>query len=390
MIPPPETRETVIFTPEVIIYMALNIAAFMFLRAPFATIFGRLSDKIGRKKLVVSGLLIYVMVGVALGLARNPVEVVGIRAVQGISSAMVWPVAQALLMETVSIDIRTRAMTMFVMALNLANLAGPGLGGAIYNFFYHANPDALAIDILRPTVLSPVPAFILAFILSFMLREDGFKLRSFDEAEYEEEDSIWHIDFELIKRSIYTIYATGIINGFGIGLVASIVIIYISEFVIKEPIGIGALMFLTGLVGLIVAYPMARYADISLGKKRMAIFAMLLRALAFFILPFSTSIPFIALVLSLNSISFNVGMPSLRALQADLTKKSFRGKVFGQQQTFFNAGMAIGAVIGAFLYILYAHKTVFSVPGTILVFYPSAILFVISILLIEKYVVEPS
>ncbi len=396
-VPPPEQRRTIRFTAEVIWYLAFNTAAFMLFRAPFATVFGRLSDKIGRKKLIVTGLFLYVLIGIALGLATDPLQVVIIRAIQGIGSAMVWPVAETLLMEGVSKEIRARAMTLYVMSLNLANLVGPGLGGWIYNFFYAYIRSNKAIDILRPTVLSPVPMFVIAFLLSLALKEtvnikDGMPSPTYqkDINLVELEKSYHNIPQHILDRSINVVYFTGIINGFGVGLVASIVIVYISEFVVKEPSIIGSLMVVAGTFGLLAAYPIATYADKSWGKKNMAIFSMILRTLAFLILPFAHDIPTVLLVLCLGNLSFNTGMPSTRAIQADLTKRSYRGKVFGQQQTFFNVGMGVGSLIGALLYILYAHTTIYILPGTAVLFFTSAFLSLISAFTIYIWLYEPS
>ena len=396
-IPPPEQRQSIRFTADVIWYLAFNIAAFMLFRAPFATVFGRLSDKIGRKKLIVLGLFLYVLIGIALGLATDPLQVVIIRALQGIGSAMVWPVAETLLMEGVSQEIRARAMTLYVMSLNLANLIGPGLGGWIYNFFYLYINSNKAIDILRPTVLSPVPMFILAFLLSLTLKETtSVKNRSKEKfsqpntLNQPEKQFNQQISKELLNRSINVVYFTGITNGFGVGLVSSIVVVYISEFVVKEPSTIGSLMVISGTFGLLAAYPIATYADKSWGKKNMAILSMLLRTLAFLILPFAYDIPTILVVLGLGNLSFNIGMPSTRAIQADLTKKAYRGKVFGQQQSFFNVGMGLGSLIGAALYIYYAHTTIFILPGSAVLFFTSAFLSLLSAIAIQIWLYEPS
>jgi len=383
--PPPEERQRVLFTADVVWYMAFNTAAFMFFRAPFSTYFGRLSDKIGRRRLIVLGLFIYVVISISLGLATAAWQVVVIRGLQGIASAMVWPIAEALLMENAPIDARTRMMTLYIMGLNIANLIGPGVGGWLYNLFYNVIGSEYAIDILRPTVLSPVPLFVIAAILGLFVRET--KTLNYDGGIIEEGRDIEIILRPEEKRSIHIIYLTGISNGFGIGLISSIVIIFITEFVVKEPAIIGSIMMFAGLTGLALAYPLASIADKKIGKKNIAIFAMVMRTIGFLILPFVRDIISLFFVMALQNISFNTGMPSIRAIQADLTYKKIRGRVFGQQQTFFNTGMGIGALIGAALYIRYAHISIYNLPGVSVLFFSSAFLSLINAFLIKKYVV---
>jgi MFS family permease len=172
-----------------------------------------------------------------------------------------------------------------------------------------------------------------------------------------------------------------------VGLISSIVIIFITEFVVKEPAIIGSVMMIAGLAGLALAYPIASIADKKLGKKNIAIFSMMLRTIGFFILPFVRDVISLFLVMALQNISFNTGMPSIRAIQADLTHRAIRGRVFGQQQTFFNLGMGIGALVGAALYIQYAHISVYSLPGVSVLFFFSAFLSLINAFLIKKYVI---
>ena len=387
-IPPPEQRETITFSPDVVWYIAFNTAAFMFVRAPFATFFGRLSDRMGRRRLIIYGLFLYVVIGIGLRLSTHPLHVVIIRGIQGIVSAMVWPVAEALLMEKVDKKIRTRAMTLYVMALNIANLVGPGVGGWIYHLFYLTIGSTRAIDILRPTVLSPVPIFLLAAILSLYI-SDSVEEKIMHSETKKQIFRLKDIPERLINRSINVIYFTGIINGFGIGLIVSIIIVYISEFIVKEPGIIGSVMSIGGIIGLLTAYPLASYADRVWGKKNLAILSMVLRTTTFIILPFTRDIPTLLLVLALGNISFNTGMPSLRALQADLTKRRHRGKVFGQQQTAFNSGVGIGALVGAMLYNLYAHISILNIPGVAVLFFTSAALSLITMIIIYIWLVDP-
>ncbi len=391
-IPPPESRESVRFTPEVIWYIAFNMTAFMILRSPSAAFFGRLSDKIGRKRLIVIGLFLYILVGISLGLSRNAVDVVIVRALQGITSAMVWPVAEAMMMDKVDPAIRTRAMTLYVMSLNVGNLVGPGMGGAVYNMIYIFINSNKAIDILRPTIIAPVPLFIIAFILSLLLKE-GKDLVTKKE-ELNKDNNVRPNSIEdktlskIIRRSLNVIFFSGMINGFSVGIIASILIVYISEYIIKEPVYIGGIQLTASLFGLIAAYPIASYTDKKWGKKNMFIFSMTVRSLAMILIGFSRNLIALLVGMAFANISFNTGMPSIRAIQADLTKTQHRGKIFGYQQALFNLGMALGSIISAYLYINYAHKLIIGMDGVVLIFILASVLTFIAMLLAFIWLID--
>ena len=50
---------------------------------------------------------------------------------------------------------------------------------------------------------------------------------------------------------------------------------------------------------------------------------------------------------------FNIFMPAMQALRADVVSQEVRGKMFGLYNTFFNAGDIVGPVISTVLYDIY-------------------------------------
>ncbi len=392
-IPPPETRAGVRFTPDVIWYIAFNIAAFMILRSPSAAIFGRLSDKLGRKRLIVIGLFLYIVIGILLAIARTALDVVIVRALQGITSAMVWPVAEAMMMDKVDPSVRTRAMTLYVMSLNIGNLVGPGLGGLIYNTFYYIVKSSRAIDILRPTVLSQVPLFIIAFLLSLYLKESRYTQHMSRPPDmYTDGPHTIHTNTaeneRIIKRSINVVFFSGAVNGFSVGIIASVLIVYISEYIVKEPIYIGGIQLFASLSGLAAAYPIASYTDRKWGKKNMFMFSMAIRSIALLMIGLVTNIYGLLIGMALANISFNTGMPSIRAIQADLTKSYHRGKIFGYQQAMFNMGMGAGSIASAYLYIQYAHRLIAGVDGVVIIFLLASLLTLSALIIAYRWLVD--
>jgi EmrB/QacA subfamily drug resistance transporter len=63
----------------------------------FLLLGGRMADLVGRRRLLVSGLIVFTVASLANGLAQDPAMLIGARAVQGLGSAMVSPAALALI-----------------------------------------------------------------------------------------------------------------------------------------------------------------------------------------------------------------------------------------------------------------------------------------------------
>jgi len=98
----PENLGKIPTVPEIAIQYTLLMSAFMLTRALFAGYFGSLSDRIGRKKLINIGFLIYTVVTYGYIIATEWWHLLIVRIIQGVASAMVWPVAEALIMDSVS------------------------------------------------------------------------------------------------------------------------------------------------------------------------------------------------------------------------------------------------------------------------------------------------
>ncbi|RLG99602.1 hypothetical protein DRO19_01855, partial [Candidatus Bathyarchaeota archaeon] len=119
------------------------MAAFMISRAPMAAFVGYLSDRIGRKKIIALGLTLYFLTAVGFILIPNIPSLIIVRILQGVSSAMVWPVAETLLTEIVDKLQRGKAMSIYVSLMNFAGIFGPSIGVAIYKLYITSvsNPD---------------------------------------------------------------------------------------------------------------------------------------------------------------------------------------------------------------------------------------------------------
>ncbi|MBW2742569.1 MAG: MFS transporter, partial [Deltaproteobacteria bacterium] len=68
------------------LYIGLVFGAFSLSRTFFLPYFGRLSDKKGRKPLIVAGILAYALISIGFILSKNVETLIIIRFIQGISS----------------------------------------------------------------------------------------------------------------------------------------------------------------------------------------------------------------------------------------------------------------------------------------------------------------
>ncbi|NQX47302.1 MFS transporter [Paenibacillus tritici] len=109
--------------------VGLLVAAFsltQLLVSPFA---GRLSDKMGRKKIIVGGLVVFAFSELLFGLANASWVLFVSRMLGGIGAAMIMPAVMAYVADTTSSEERAKGMGFINAAITTGFIIGPGIGG---------------------------------------------------------------------------------------------------------------------------------------------------------------------------------------------------------------------------------------------------------------------
>ncbi len=109
--------------------LGLIIAAFSISRGILQPIVGGVSDRWGRKWFLVTGLLVYALVGMLLPEAGTVSGLILIRAFHGVGSAMIVPVAMAYVGDMAPLGQEGRYMGMLNIAIFLGIGGGPLFGG---------------------------------------------------------------------------------------------------------------------------------------------------------------------------------------------------------------------------------------------------------------------
>ncbi len=90
-----------------------------------------LGDRLGRRRIFIAGLILFVAASAACALARSAGFLIAARAVQGAGAALVMPLAMALLSAAYPPQERGKALGIFSGLTGLALIAGPVLGGVV-------------------------------------------------------------------------------------------------------------------------------------------------------------------------------------------------------------------------------------------------------------------
>jgi EmrB/QacA subfamily drug resistance transporter len=97
---------------------------------------GVLGDRIGRKKLLLAGLVLFAAASVLATYAQTSGQLIAARAVMGLGSAIMTPVATAILPVLFAAEERGRAVAVIATAMGLGVPLGPIVGGWLLDHFW--------------------------------------------------------------------------------------------------------------------------------------------------------------------------------------------------------------------------------------------------------------
>jgi len=142
-------------TNVVLLYLVYNLTA-AFLSVPF----GRLSDKIGRKKLLAGGYLTFTAVYLGFAFAQNSAEIIAIFIIYGFYTAMTSGVERAFIAEIAPAELKGTMLGVHSMLVGTALLPASVIAGFLWHFFGAFAPFAFGAS------LSLIAALILIFLLN--------------------------------------------------------------------------------------------------------------------------------------------------------------------------------------------------------------------------------
>ena len=146
--------------------LGLMIALYSFMQFLFAPLWGRLSDRIGRKPVLLIGIAGFAVAFFLQGIAQTLLWFILARSLAGVLSSAALPTAMAYVADTTTAENRARGVGMMGAAMGLGMIFGPLLGGLLA----HANPALPAgITALLQTTTDPATGETINLSLPFFV-----------------------------------------------------------------------------------------------------------------------------------------------------------------------------------------------------------------------------
>jgi DHA1 family multidrug resistance protein-like MFS transporter len=114
--------------------VGLLVAAFSLTQLLCSPLAGRLADSLGRKRMIVFGMIVFALSEGLFGLASSSGLLFASRMLGGISAAMIMPAVMAYAADITTPEERAAGMGYITAAITTGFIIGPGIGGYIAEF----------------------------------------------------------------------------------------------------------------------------------------------------------------------------------------------------------------------------------------------------------------
>ena len=223
--------------------MGVMSSLFAFVQFVASPVVGRTSDKMGRKPMLVWGLLIFSLAEFVFALA-NQLWLFDIsRAVDGLSAAMFVPTSMALAADLTSVKDRAKVIGWLSAAFSGGLILGPGLGGILANINYKF-----------PFWVAGILGIISTLVAMFLLPSDSderFKSTT-DNPEGDLLSGGWVQIKKLLSPVMVTLFLMIFIMAFGLAGFESIYSLYVNEVHNFDLQSIALVLTLNGIISLIL------------------------------------------------------------------------------------------------------------------------------------------
>ncbi len=316
--------------------MGLTFALFFVSMTVFMLPAGYWADKLGRKRVIVAGVLIFSGTTFALAFITDIYQFAVLRFLEGFGAALATPAVFALTADIVPESKRGIAMGAEGTAEVLGAMGGPGLGGIL----------ASELGLNAPFYFAAGLAFICA-LLTLQIRAPKVVLS-------EKKPSMFAI-FQSWKRNashnkaLYAVTVRGWVMGVVQGLFNLGLLLYWYNEIGLNETEVGVAMSVGMFAMMVSTLPAGIIAD-RIGRRPNMIIGGAIMVTGLALNLWVKDFWQVVVIVAISDIGASISNPAVGAMLADIMLEEERGRVMGAYHAFQGMGNIVGFVLLGFLY----------------------------------------
>ncbi|MFC7366708.1 MULTISPECIES: multidrug efflux MFS transporter NorA [Bhargavaea] len=309
------------------------VAAFALTQLIVSPIAGKWTDKYGRKRMIVIGLILFSLSELLFGLAQSITMLFVSRLLGGVSAAFIMPAVTAFIADITTIEERPKALGYMSAAISTGFIVGPGFGGFLAE-----------IGTRVPFFAAFGLAFIAALFSMIALREP---VRQKTEAE---EMVPGTTGIRKIFAPVFFIaFIIIFILSFGLAAFESLFALYTDRKYGFTPKDIAIMVTGGGIVGAVAQVFLFDRLNKWLGEIRLIRWCLIVSAVLVYCVTLVSSYVMILLVTMTVFVGFDLVRPAVTTYLSKVAGNE-QGFAGGMNSMFTSLGNVFGPVIGGILF----------------------------------------
>lgn len=326
-----------------------------------APLWGRLSDRMGRKPILLISLVGSVISYTWLAYASSLMVLFAARAVGGLMAGNI-STAFAYIADITTPENRAKGMGLIGAAFGLGFIAGPAIGGIL------AGPDPFNADYTSPALAAALLSFT-AFVLAIITLKESLSPELREELKNKPKKGRMADFMETINRP-------------GVGLL--IALSFLATFVFagmettfamwsRRQFGWGPEQngYLFAFIGIVAAIlqggAVGRLAK-RFGEANLIVQGSVALAIGMAMIPFCTTVPALLVAMVIVAYGFSVINPSLNSLISLLTESTAQGTVMGAARSATTMARVVGPMWAGFLFASFGKQWPYLAGTVVMVF----------------------
>lgn len=310
------------------------IALMAFAQFIFSPVAGNLSDRHGRKNLIVFGLIVNGLSQIAMGLSTELWMLYASRFFTGVGSAFIVPPVMAYAADISTKAERGKVMGWIGAAISLGFMIGPGIGGFLSNVsihfpFYFAGGVTLIAGFLSFLVLPTIKPVI-----------EGVATKA---------DNLIKQMARSFKTSYFVLLIVVFVFSFGIANYQSTLTMYLTYQFDYTPSDIAIIMTVGGFVGVIIQGFAINKLITRFGEMKIIMISLIVAAFSLYGLLFVSTYSFILLVATLFATATTLIRPAVNTIISKTAGKE-QGYAAGMNNAYMSLGNMIGPALAGTLF----------------------------------------
>lgn len=322
--------------------VGLLVAAFslaQLLASPFA---GRLSDRIGRKKVIVAGLIVFAISELIFGLANVSWILFVSRMLGGIGAALIMPAVMAYVADTTTFEERAKGMGLVNAAITTGFIIGPGIGGYLAEL-------GMRVPFFCAAIAAGIAATITILILPESLSEE--KRKEAKAANLNQESLMTQL-----TRSYREPYFFGLIivfvMAFGLANFETVFGLFVDHKFAFTPKDIAFVITFGSIAGAVVQVSAFGWILNKFGENKVISTCLITASLFILLTLFASGFWAIIVVTFIIFLAMDILRPAVSTQLSKMADEAQQGFVAGMNSAYTSLGNIAGPIVAGYLFDL--------------------------------------